>query len=85
MPVDVAVEEPWSRVVSKEPNGDNVGGARANAYDIANDRVDEIIGRVASAADYVEGVLVGDTLANGTEIPTHLVAYPVQMYRMLKL
>jgi hypothetical protein len=71
VPVDVTVEEPWSRVVSEEPNSDYVVGACSNAHDIANDGVDEVIGCVASAANYVEGVLVGDILAKGTR-PLHI-------------
>jgi hypothetical protein len=43
VPVDVAVEKPWARVVGKESNGYEVRFARANAHDIADDRVDEVV------------------------------------------
>lgn len=84
MPIDVTVEEPWSRVVSEEPNGNIVGRACANAHDIANDGVVEIIGCVPSATNDVEGVLFGSLLTNGNEAAKYIVTYAVEMYRMLR-
>ena len=59
MPVDVAVEEPWARVVGEEPDGDLINcGAGANAYDVAHDGVVPVVYRAVRATDYVECVLV---------------------------
>jgi hypothetical protein len=63
VPVDVAVEDPWARVVGKESNGYDVRTASANAHDIADDRVDEVVGFASSAPYHVEGMLVRDILA----------------------
>jgi hypothetical protein len=71
VPIDVAVEEPWSRVVSEEPNGDVVGQACANAHDITNDGVVEVIGCVPSTANDMEGVLLGNLLANRNKTATY--------------
>ena len=53
MPIDVAMEEPWSRVVGEEPNCDFISRV-ANTHDISDDRVDEVVSRVTSGADDVE-------------------------------
>ena len=53
VPIDVAMEEPWSRVVGEETDCDFISRV-ANAHDISDDRVDEVVGRVTSAADDVE-------------------------------
>ena len=59
MPVDVAVEEPWARVVGVEPDGNQIICAGANAYDVTHDGVDPVVCRAVRATDYVERVLVG--------------------------
>ena len=48
------MEEPRARVVRKEPDCDIVPGAVTNTHDITDDRVVEVVARVASAADHVE-------------------------------
>ena len=57
MPVDVAVKEPRTWVVSEEPNRDIVC-VTADAHDVTDHRIDIIVGRVTSAADNVECVSV---------------------------
>ncbi len=59
MPINVAVEEPRARIVSKESDRDIIAHARVpHAYDIADDGVVEVISLAAGAADDVEGVSV---------------------------
>jgi len=53
MPIDVAMEEPWSRVVGEETDCDFISRV-ANTHDISDDSVVEVVGRVTSAADDVE-------------------------------
>jgi hypothetical protein len=57
VPIDVTVEEPWARVVGEEPNRYDVRRTCASAHDIANDRVDKVVGRVPSAPDNMERML----------------------------
>ena len=54
VPINVAMEEPRARVVRKEPDCDIVPSASTNTDNITNNRVDEVVARVASAADHVE-------------------------------
>ena len=62
VPVDVAVKEPWTRIVGEKPNRYVVMilkvGAIASAHDIANDGVVKVVGRISGATDHVERVLV---------------------------
>ena len=58
MPVDVAVEEPRAGVIGEESDGHEIGFACANAHDIADDRVDEVVGVASGAPDHMEGMLV---------------------------
>jgi len=44
VPVNVAVEEPWTSVVSDETEGCVVGRVRAGVDNIADDRIIEIVG-----------------------------------------
>ena len=53
MPIDVAMEEPRSRVVGEEPDCDFITSV-TNTHDVSDDRVVEVVGRVTSGADYVE-------------------------------
>jgi hypothetical protein len=57
VPVDVAVEEPRARVVGTEANCDFILSG-TNTHDIPDNRVDKVVGRVTSAADYMEVVPV---------------------------
>ena len=57
MPVDVAMEEPRSRIVGEEPDCDVIPGV-ANTHDISDNRVDEVVGRVTSAAYHMKIVPV---------------------------
>ena len=72
VPVDVAVEEPGARVVGKESNGYEVRMASANAHDIADDRVDEVVGFTSSAPNHMEGMLVRDILAGELVTGAHV-------------
>ncbi len=58
VPVDVAVEEPRARVVGEESDSYKVGFASADAHDVADDRVDEVVGIVSSAPNHMEGMLL---------------------------
>ena len=53
MPIDVAMEEPWSRVVGEEPDCDFITSV-ANTHDVSDNWIDEVVGRVTSATDHVE-------------------------------
>ena len=57
MPVNVAMEEPRSRVVSRETEC-NIVGACSNADDITADRVSIVVHRTTSTANDGEGVLI---------------------------
>ena len=57
MPVDVAMEEPRPRIVGEEPDCDVIPSV-ANTHDISNNRVDEVVGRVTSAAYHLKIVPV---------------------------
>ena len=57
MPIDVAVEDPWSRIVSDESDCDVIAWVPVT-HDIADDGVVKVISRVTGAADDVEGVTV---------------------------
>ena len=54
--VDVAVEEPRARVVGGEADGDVVA-VITDAHGVALGRVVVVVGRLASRADNIEGVL----------------------------
>ena len=53
MPVNVAVEEPRARVVSKEPDRDIIARV-ADAHNVADDRVIKVVGRITGTADHGE-------------------------------
>ena len=55
VPVDMAMEEPWTRVVSVESDGDIVTRI-SYAHDVADDRINEVVGRVPGAPDHIEVV-----------------------------
>ena len=55
VPINVAVEEPRARIVSKEPDRDIIAIA-AHAHDVANDRIIKVVCRITSTADYGERV-----------------------------
>ena len=57
MPVDVAVEEPGTRVVGKEANCDYIPCV-THTHDIPHNRVVKVVGRATSAADHMEVVPV---------------------------
>ena len=81
VPVDVTVEEPRARVVGEEPNRYDIRTG-ASAHDIANDRVVEVVGRVSSAPDDVEGVLEGRHISEHVA-RARLTTYPMQVNRVL--
>lgn len=56
MPVDVAVKEPGSGVISGETDS-NVVGASTSVDDVTNDRVNIVVSGLTSTADHVEIVL----------------------------
>jgi hypothetical protein len=82
VPVDVTVEEPGARVVGEEPNRYDVVRSGTSAHNITNDRVIEVVGRVSSAPNHVEGVLerwhVSEHVARARG-----TTYPMQMNRVL--
>ena len=57
VPIDMAVEEPRTRVVGKETDGDIVARI-ADTHDITDYGIDEVVRRIPTAADYPEGVPV---------------------------
>jgi hypothetical protein len=57
VPIDVTMEEPWARVVGEEPNRYDVRRICASAHNIANDRVDKVVGRVPCAPNNMERML----------------------------
>ena len=59
MPVNMTVEEPRSRVVGEESDGDLIICASANANDVAHDGVDKVVYGAVRATDYVERMLGG--------------------------
>ena len=58
MPVDVAVEEPRSRVIGEESDGHEIRFAGADAHDIADDRINKVVGIASGAPDHMEGMLL---------------------------
>jgi hypothetical protein len=50
----MAMPDPRSRIVGKEPDCHFVIGGITHIHDISNNRVIEVVGRVTSAADYME-------------------------------
>ena len=58
MPVDVAVEEPRAGVIGEESDSHEIRFTGADAHDIADDRVDEVVGLASGASDHMEGMLV---------------------------
>jgi hypothetical protein len=57
VPVNVAMKEPWARVVSEESKRNFISRI-TDAHDVADHRVVKVVGRVTSAADDVERVSV---------------------------
>ena len=57
VPVNMAVQEPRTRVVSEEPDRDIIIRV-ADAHDVADDRVDKVISRVSRTPYHVECVPV---------------------------
>ena len=57
MPINVAVEEPWARIVREESDCDIVSSI-ADTHNIATYGVIVVVGRIPSAANYGEGVPV---------------------------
>jgi hypothetical protein len=55
MPDYVAVEEPWTSIVRREPDR-NVITLLSDAHNVADNGVDEVVGRLACATDHVEGM-----------------------------
>jgi hypothetical protein len=57
VPIDVAVEQPRTRVVGEEADSNIVTGI-ADAHDVADYGIDEVVGRIPCATDHPEGVPV---------------------------
>ena len=57
MPIDVAVQEPRSSIVSEESDG-HIIPRISHAHDIADHRVVIVVSRISSAANHVEVVPV---------------------------
>jgi len=58
VPVDVAVEEPWTGVIGEESDGHEIRFAGPDAHDIADDRVFEVVRIASGAPDHMERMLV---------------------------
>ena len=55
VPIDVAMQEPRTRVVSEESERHIILRIRASyAHDVADDRVVIVVSRISSTADHVE-------------------------------
>jgi hypothetical protein len=72
VPVDVAVEKPRAGVVRKESNGYEVRFASANAHNITDDWVDEVVGFASSTPNHMERMLVRDILARELVTGAHV-------------
>jgi len=57
VPIDVAMEEPRSRIVGEEPDGHFISTS-THRHDISDDGVVEVVGRTIGAADHMEIVPV---------------------------
>ena len=68
MPIDVAVEEPWTGIVCAEADRDVVASF-AHTHNIANHGIIEVVGRTPSATDHGKGVAmqVKGVLARSSE------------------
>jgi hypothetical protein len=55
MPIDVAMEEPGARIVREEADRDVIPSI-PDAHNIPDNRVVEVVRRIASAADHMEVV-----------------------------
>ena len=51
------MEKPWTRVIGLEPNRNVISGV-ANAHNITDDRILEVVRRVAGTTNHVEGMPV---------------------------
>jgi hypothetical protein len=57
VPIYVAVEEPRARVVREEPDRDIISSV-ADAHDVADNGVHEVVRRIATTADHVKRMTV---------------------------
>jgi len=57
VPVNVAVEEPWPRVIGVEADR-KIVASLAHAHDVADDGIVKVVGGISSATDHMEGVSV---------------------------
>ena len=55
VPIDVAVEEPWTRIVGEEAERDVVA-SEADTHNIPTHGVLVVVGRIPSATNHGEGV-----------------------------
>ena len=53
MPIDMAVEEPWSRIVREEPDRDFISRV-THTHDISYDRIVEVVRGIPGAPDDME-------------------------------
>jgi len=58
VPIDVTVKEPGTGIVGDESEGRVVRNGRSSRHNVANNRIDKVVGRVASTADHMEVVPV---------------------------
>jgi len=57
MPIDVAMEKPGAAIVRKEADCDIISN-KTDIHDISDNRIVEVVSRVVSGADHMEGVTV---------------------------
>jgi hypothetical protein len=55
MPIDMAMEEPRTRVVGEEPYSDVIPSI-TDTYNISNDGIVEVVGRATCTTDHMEVV-----------------------------
>jgi hypothetical protein len=55
MPIDMTMEEPGTRIVGEEPDGDVIPSI-TGTHNISNDGIVEVVGRVSGATDHIEVV-----------------------------
>jgi hypothetical protein len=53
VPIDMAMEKPWTKVVSEESDGDIVTGI-SYVHDVTDDGIIKVVGRVPGAPDHME-------------------------------
>lgn len=59
MPVNVAMDEPRTRVIGQEANDRDIGGVLPNVHNVTSNRIVVVVFRTSSTLDDGEGMLNG--------------------------